>query len=484
VYGYDALDRHLCVAKEYLRAGGFVPLTYIWGGDFPNQGVMLYTIALVLGDDRLAQITNVYAVVCGALGTFVLARPLRRLCLRLGASLVVISLPTTTQYMASPYVDVYVQVWLLAMWFVLENYASRRNMPDLLYAGILGGLAAAVKFQGCIAFASLLALALFWLRVPDEPWRRTVGRLSLCAAAGSIPVGFWLAKSTWLTGNPVYPLLYSLFGGIDWSVESELAQKVYLGSYTIPLTPLGFFRAMEGYLFNTTIYMGNVLGPFFLFGLFVPVSPTLRRRLRWISMFGLLSLLVFFHFTTQIRYIFHAVPFLAISAVAGVGYALDRFRSYRVLLLAIVSALYAVNFVYATALVGYVAGGVLQTTDRHSYLVKRVKYYDAYQYVNENVAPDAGILIPRSFGYYLDRRFLPWHQKDQGVLIHRELTSPSLLEQRLSRLDISYVIEYDPLPYSGVLKRLLRTNAELIYKGPLSSVYFLPNGTGSTESDP
>ncbi|MBD03911.1 MAG: hypothetical protein CME24_06140, partial [Gemmatimonadetes bacterium] len=142
VYGYDALDRHLSIAKEYVHAGGFIPLTHIWGGDFPNQGVMLYTLALVLGDDRLAQITNVFALTCGMLGVFVLARPLKSVPLRLGASLVVLSLPAVTQYVASPYIDVYVQVWILAAWLALGNYANRSHSNDLIAGGLFGGLAA------------------------------------------------------------------------------------------------------------------------------------------------------------------------------------------------------------------------------------------------------------------------------------------------------------------------------------------------------
>ena len=484
VYGYDALDRHLSVAKEYLQAGGFIPLTHIWGGDSPNQGVMLYIIGLALGEDRLAQFINIYALVCGVLGTFILSRPLRSSSLRVGACLVMISLPATTQYMASPYLDVYVQVWMLAMWIVLSIYATRRRTEDLLFAGLFGGMAAAVKYQGCVAFASLVVFAIAWLRIREEPWLRTLGRMAICAAVGSLPVGFWLAKSAWLTGNPVYPFLYTLFGGINWSAESALAWKSYLGLYTLPFTPVGFFRSIWRYLFGTSVYMGNLFGPFFLFGLFVAISPPLRRRVGWLALFGLFQLLTFFHFSTQIRYIYHAMPFLAISAMGGLGYALDRFRSRRVLLLTTAGLLYAINLLYALSLDGFVAHGVIGTEDRDSYLIKRVQYYDAYLYINANLPSDAGILIPRSFGYYLDCRYLPWQQKDQGFIIHRMMVTPNLLRQRLDALGLSYVVEDNSKPYNGILKELLLLEGELVYEGPRSSVYALGERDTHVPSNP
>lgn len=40
-----------------------------------------------------------------------------------------------------------------------------------------------------------------------------------------IACGPWLAKNYWQTGNPVYPLLYSVFGGVDWSPELNAKWK-------------------------------------------------------------------------------------------------------------------------------------------------------------------------------------------------------------------------------------------------------------------
>lgn len=473
VYGYDALDRHLCVAKEYLLAGGFRPLTHIWGGDLPNQGVMLYVLCLALGDDRLAQVTNIWAQACTVLGVFALARPLQSPCLRLGSCLIVISLPTTTQYMASPYVDVYVLLWTLAAWTVLTIHPTRGGIASLLYAGLFGGLAAAVKLQGCIVFATLVPVAFLWLRLPGEPWRRSARRAAIFLGAGSIPVAFWLAKSAYLTGNPVYPFMYSLFGGMDWSVESELAQRAYVGAFVLPLSPVGFLRALWGYLFDTTIYMGNVIGPFFLFGLFVLVSPHLRRAIGWPALFGAVQVVTFFHLTTQIRYIYHAIPFLVVAAVGGFGYAMQRLHHQRLLLQVAAGLLYSVHLVYALALAGYVAPGVLGTEDRDTYLGRRVQYYDAYVYMNAALPADAGVLIPRSFGYYLDRSYLPWLQKDQGSIVHREMTDTQVLRRRLDSLKLTHVMEDRTYLYSGILKEFLRSEAVLVYDDPVNNVYAL-----------
>ena len=170
--------------------------------------------------------------------------------------------------------------------------------------------------------------------------------------------------------------------------------------------------------------------------------------------------------------------FSVFAAAGGVGYALERFRPRRITILTTVGLLYAIHLAYAGALVGYTAEGVLGLGSRDSYLTERVQYYDSYLYINENLPEDAGVLIPRSFGYYLDRRYLPWLQKDQGVIDHREMTTPARLRQKLDSLGLSYVVEYSLRPSTGVLKDLLLADGDLIYEGPKSSVFAL--GSAST----
>ncbi len=48
----------------------------------------------------------------------------------------------------------------------------------------------------------------------------SVSKCALAFALGvAVTIGPWLAKNLVLTGNPVYPLAYNLFGGRDWSPE-------------------------------------------------------------------------------------------------------------------------------------------------------------------------------------------------------------------------------------------------------------------------
>ncbi|HEX6987636.1 MAG TPA: glycosyltransferase family 39 protein, partial [Planctomycetaceae bacterium] len=75
--------------------------------------------------------------------------------------------------------------------------------------------------------------------------RGRVLRIGLIYSLGVlIAVGPWLVKNTVETGNPVYPLLWSVFGGRDW--DAELNAKWRAGHRPPHHAPASFFRDALG----------------------------------------------------------------------------------------------------------------------------------------------------------------------------------------------------------------------------------------------
>jgi hypothetical protein len=88
----------------------------------------------------------------------------------------------------------------------------------VLLAGFLAGSAMACKYPGVIS----VVIPLGSVAVGLTYWRRRsiyaaliVGTLFSIGVLAAI--GPWLVKNWCETGNPVYPLLYSVFGGTDWN---------------------------------------------------------------------------------------------------------------------------------------------------------------------------------------------------------------------------------------------------------------------------
>jgi hypothetical protein len=98
-----------------------------------------------------------------------------------------------------------------------------------MLAGLLAGMAMACKYTGVLAVViPLFGVAAVWGGL--EQWRRRETRLltkkpgfwrglrpAVWFACGTVvTIGPWLVKNLVETGNPVYPLAYSVFGGRDW----------------------------------------------------------------------------------------------------------------------------------------------------------------------------------------------------------------------------------------------------------------------------
>ncbi len=49
--------------------------------------------------------------------------------------------------------------------------------------------------------------------------------VALVAVGVLAAFGPWMAKNIIETGNPVYPLCYNLFGGVDWNAELDAKWK-------------------------------------------------------------------------------------------------------------------------------------------------------------------------------------------------------------------------------------------------------------------
>jgi len=94
-------------------------------------------------------------------------------------------------------------------------------LPWMLLTGWLAGSAMACKYPGVVQVViptGLAALFIAGRNTGATPRWKTVGQTAGLFAAGVLlAVGPWLLKNTLETGNPVYPLLWNVFGGRDWN---------------------------------------------------------------------------------------------------------------------------------------------------------------------------------------------------------------------------------------------------------------------------
>ncbi|MDG1896585.1 MAG: hypothetical protein P8J37_16905 [Fuerstiella sp.] len=251
-FDFDVCEYHLQGPKEWLQNGSIQPLEHNVYTSFPFLSEMLSLNAMVLeGDWWQGAITGKLAMTSFQ---FLSAICLFAICQRwIGtvpgwiAAIALLSTPWTTRISIIAYSEGAITFYLVAsiMGGLLVSATSntRHCWRCVALTGFLAGSAMAAKYPGLVSVVIPVALFVAWCvwRSPtsstlrQKSASRQVGfppgtKLALrsllrCgtvfAAAVFLAVGPWLIKNAVATGNPVYPLAYSVFGANDWSPDME-----------------------------------------------------------------------------------------------------------------------------------------------------------------------------------------------------------------------------------------------------------------------
>jgi hypothetical protein len=227
IVAWDADVYHLTVPRLNLEHGGFRRIPYNVYSNWPLAVQMLFGLALTVKDHILA--TGIHfglgvllAIVAGAAAARG-AAPLWGLI----AAALLLAHPVFLFEIRIAYVDVACAFFLFAGFLALHRALADPADENrwLLAAGLACGLLAGSKINGIFGAAAIAAVYA-GSRLRRGARIRSLARPLLVFA---VPVATlwlpWLVKSWWLTGNPLYPLLYGVFGGPEWSVALGRAHR-------------------------------------------------------------------------------------------------------------------------------------------------------------------------------------------------------------------------------------------------------------------
>jgi len=239
-WDFDVKEYHLGGPKEYFLAGRVHFLPHNVYTSFPFLTEMLLLCGMVVQGDwergalvgQLVLCAFAPITACGVAGV---ARLLSgRTAAWLGA-MIYMSIPWTYRISIIAYTEgalcCYVVLTLLAcfQWRtqVQAGAAARSRLWIVGITGFLAGCAAATKYPGLVMVVVPFSLVVFWFAMRD--WRHGLGQPAIpCLAFGFgvlLAFGPWMLKNLLETGNPFYPLLYSLFGGVDWNDQLQAKFK-------------------------------------------------------------------------------------------------------------------------------------------------------------------------------------------------------------------------------------------------------------------
>jgi len=451
----DPLSYHITVAIRYLNAHRFVYLPTLTYTNWPVGEQMLF--ALLLGLHRESPVAIVQFLF-GILGFGVVYLFGRRLGGPFTGTLAVVLLMAYDNYltqMCMAYIDVGLTTFTLlatyALYRSLSFAAPDRNSsasdaapkPEIrepdpernsseqsrwqMLAAIFAGLAVTTKLTGLWTIASLLALSLLiYRRTGYKPILPSLLKFAVVAGLVATP---WFIKTWVLTGNPIYPMLYRVFGGAEWTPEG--LNKFTFG-HMIWNTPPGM-QPTPQVLFYSHLFNCVVGGALCLIVLWR------TRRSEVAIPVGMAAL---FTFCICFANYFHPRFLMPIIPLACVGIAyMFRFREKWLALPAGAVAVLLTLSLNARLQPHLTAAWPVATgqISRQDYLRAKMPDYPVTEYANAHIPSNTRILIgtyANNLAYYDAEALWPeWWEQDS---IHYE--TQERLEADLRRLGVDYLV--------------------------------------------
>ncbi len=391
---FDVREYHLQGPKEFYLAGQIQILPHNVYTTMPFGTEMISLLGMIVSGDwwwgaLVGQVVLASFAPITALGVWSLGRRLFGTAAGSIAALIYITTPWVYRISIIPYTENALCFFLLAgtLAVVLAMQCDDSRFAEKLWliAGLMAGSAAACKYPALVSTvlplgAAAIAWPIFSSHSPSpalplspsqthsKPDRSAIQNLPYSVIPLTLGVllacGPWLIKNAVTTGNPMYPLLFGVFGGRDWSPEKNA--KWEWGHRVPLLVKLGMQRPPDDRSINPddsqhaitarrlvanlidVIAQADWQSPL-IFGL-APLAcfgPRSRRAAGWLWLF--VGFLFFQWWLLTHRLDRFWVPLLPVAAVlAGAGAVWTSSRPWRLFLAASVALVVFFNFSYCT----------------------------------------------------------------------------------------------------------------------------------------
>jgi hypothetical protein len=421
---YDSLVYHLALPQAYLREGRLFAPPGIVYAHFPQNGEMLFSLALLLGSDILAQMYMWLSTVLAIWWVFALGRreaPMSAVAL---AAIFIATHSAVLLMSSTTYVEPLIMLWITAAALGFERW--RQLAPEgggprgwLILSAIFTGLALGTKYYAGIG-AAAFGLRLLWALAFDRRKERAVD-LALFTAIVSALFAPWLIKNWVCVRNPVFPFLYKWFEntGTGWNADlaagyfSVLTEYGHVGGFFHSLISLPILLLRNPLRFGGGMDVLGDLGWDVSLWL-LPLgawAASKNKALRGLLLFCFLWGAAWFSSGVVLRFLTVLVPILALLGACGLvalWRGLDRWARVVIggsLGLMTLAHLFLFVFVHATFGSGSTAFGL---ESRDSFLTRRLDYYSCADWLRGNaVENDKILVVGEQRGYYLAADHLP-----------------------------------------------------------------------------
>jgi len=472
---YDSLVYHLALPQRYILEKGIVPIPQNLYAYFPQNAEMLYALCLLLDADVLTQLLNWASWMTAAGLIFVFAKRLTDARCAFLSVLFLAFQPTAMLLAGSSYVESLLGLWITCTLFCFERYRNQRDRNWLVLSAVFSGLSMGTKYYAVIT-AGILSLFLLGSALRNR--QIFPKHLFLYAGIAGLIFSPWLVRNWISVQNPVFPFFHHLFTSekSPWAPHSAekyfriLAEYNPRGNFWTELVrlpwKLGFGSLPYGGGMDVLGTMGWVIHLLAFPGWFWAAKkfPALRPLMVYALLHGCLWFLT----GTVLRFLSVLLPILSLLTAASLYTAYQAltapFKKTAVFLLGVFLLHQTYLFVYVQSSF-QTERPVLGLETRDEFLSRRLSYYPAARWVNENLPKNATILlVGEQRSYYFQRKVLattvfadnifsnwPNEAKDSETLRNRlkgelGVTHLLLIPKEAERLQKDYrIFDWTPL---------------------------------------
>ena len=475
---WDSIAYHLADPKIYVQAHRILYLPWEDHSNFAFNLEMCYTFGLLLHSVPLAKLFHFacgVGLVCAAyrLGSLLLSARIG-----LWGALLLASSPLVFWEAGTAYVDLAVSFYATLTLLALAHGVRAKNDAWFGLGAVLMGLTLSTKGTA-LGILALLTVGLLVWRLRERRGTAHSIRFVLLWAAAALAVGSpWYLKSFVNTGNPVYPLFFSIFGGRDWSASAAAASGAWNAGFGaghglagLVLVPWNLTMALlpghvafttganlpQHWAFNDYQTPLMTVTPLLLAVVFVPLglrSPA-PAAVKVLSAYALASLLLWFATQQHVRYLLPLLPVLCLLA----GWALDRALAEGLWAGRALAALAACSAAFSLFIGGQFLASQLPVdvgaVSRDAYAAHGDPAYPAMQYINTRLPAGSKVVFyGNPLGFYCDKPYL-WGEPGHSTYVTGTgPQTPEDLRQRLTGLGVTHILvntAYFPLsPGPGV----------------------------------
>lgn len=333
-WDFDVREYHLHGPREWWQAGQISVLFHNVYTSFPFLSEMLSLLAMVVDDDpwsgaisgkaTLAAFSFLSVVAAYAIASRSLGRRAGLL-----AALILISTPWMTRISIIAYAESAITFYLISTVMLAMRIADchyqvcRYRM--IAVVGFLAGSAMASKYPGVVSVVIPIGCFLVWKDLRSDTAEGSSKKSKVCFTIAVYSISVLLAVGPWLirnvsdTGNPIYPLVWSVFGGTDW--DQSLDEK-WKAAHSAPDHNIA---AIPRHLKDVALRNDWQSGLLFAFAIPAVMMRWRRQDVRWLALHASWLLASWWLLTHRIdRFWVPMIPVVAVLAAGVWGASCSR----------------------------------------------------------------------------------------------------------------------------------------------------------------